>query len=199
MKSIALSKLSLAAPPKLRSLVVDPAARKASACCRLAARGARASRRRSRAVTERLLHGLTRLAQALPLSELLCLADGNQNEDDAQPWLAGLPLRHDRTRSLLGRLLKELKEGRDFDGLIRLHEADIPNWLPVLARRPLKYGLPATLFMSREPVLLIAVEPTSEICCYSPEEPVLERLAALAPTIGLQQAVDTPVAGSAGD
>ncbi len=196
MKSIALSKLSLAAPPKLRSLVVDPAARKDAACCRLTASGARASRQLTRASIERLLHGLTQLATLLPLTELLCLAAGNQSENDAQPWRSGLPARHDRTRSLLGRLLKELKEGRDFDGLIRLHEADIPNWLPVLARRPLKYGLPATLCMSREPLLLVAVEPAAEICCYSPEESVLERIVELAPSIGLPQAADTAVPGT---
>ncbi|MCK4301048.1 MAG: hypothetical protein KAX80_16025, partial [Planctomycetes bacterium] len=75
-----------------------------------------------------------------------------------------------------------------FDGLIRLHETDIPLWLPVLARRPLKYGLPATLCMSREPLLLVAVEPAGEICCYSNDASVLERVAELAPTIGLEAA-----------
>ncbi len=188
MKSIALTKLSLAAPPKLRDLVMDPSARTGAPCCRLVASGLKGSRRRTRTVTERLLRGLTQLAAALPLTELLCLADGNQDENNAQPWLGGLPTRHDRTRSLLGRLLKQLKEGPAFDGLIRLHETDIPLWLPVLARRPLKYGLPATLCMSREPLLLVAVEPAGEICCYSNDASVLERVAELAPTIGLEAA-----------
>ena len=196
MKSIALTKLSLAAPAKLRDLVMNPSARGAAACCRLAPGGARASRRLTRASIERLLHGLTQLAQDLPLSELLCLTDGNQNENDPQPWLAGLPARHDRTRSLLGRLLKQLKEGPTFDGLIRLHEADISDCLPVLARRPLKHSLPAVLCMSREPLLLISVEPAGEIRCYSPEADVLERIAGLAPAIGLHHATEVLAEGT---
>ena len=188
MKSIALTKLSLAAPAKLRDLVMDPSGRTGAPCCRLVPSGPKGSRRQTRTATDRLLRGLSQLAAALPLTELLCVTDGNQDEENAQPWLAGLPTRHDRTRSLLGRLLKQLKEAPAFDGLIRLHQADIPVWLPVLARRPLKYGLPATLCMSREPVVLIAIEPAGEICCYSTNESVLEHIAELAPTIGLEAA-----------
>lgn len=192
MKSIALAKLSLAAPPKLRALLLDPSARASAPCCRLLPAGLREQARRTRSATEGLLRGLVRLTQALPITELLCFVDGNQDEDQARPWLAGLPTRRDRTRSLLGRLLKELKEGQNFDGLIRLHQPDIPRWLPVLARRALKHGLAATLCASREPLLLIAVEPAGELRCYSPEEAVLEQLGQLAPSVGLQAASPSP-------
>ena len=192
MKSIDLAKLPLAAPPRLRELLLDPSKRTSASCCRLVPVGVREQGRLNRPATDRLLQGLLQLTQALGLTELLCFVDGNQAEDRAQPWLAGLPPRRDRIRSLLGRLLKELKEGQNFDGLIRLHQPDIPRWLPVLARRALKHSLPATLCVSREPLLLIAVEPAGELRCYSPEEAVLEQVAALAPAAGLQAATLNP-------
>jgi hypothetical protein len=185
MKSIALTKLSLAMPARLRDLVMDPAARSAAPCCRLLPTGA-TTRRQRRLVTDRLVQALSGLVAGLALPELLCLVDGNQDESRARPWLAGLPARHDRTRALLGLLLKGLKEPQNFDGLIRLHEPDFAQWLPVLARRPLKYGLPATLCLVREPALLLTVEPVGELRCYSPEEPVRQRIAELAPALGLE-------------
>ena len=135
MKSIALTKLSLALPPQLRDLVMDPAARAAAPCCRLLPA---AHRRVQRLAIDHLVQALTGLVAGLALPELLCLVDGNQDESSARPWLAGLPARHDRTRALLGLLLKELKEPQTFDGLIRLHEPDFARWLPALARRALK-------------------------------------------------------------
>ena len=187
MKSIALAKLSLAIPPQLRDLVMDPAARAAAPCCRLLPTGAADSRQR-RLVTERLVQALTALVAGLGLPELLCLVDGNQDESQARPWLTGLPTRRDRTRALLGLLLKELKEPQTFNGLIRLHEPDFARWLPALARRALKHGLPATLCLVREPALLLTVEPTGELRCYSPDEPVRRRIAELAPSLGLDVA-----------
>jgi len=190
MKSIALSKLSLALPPQLRDLVMDPAARAAAPCCRLQA--AKTVRRSQRLAMDHLVEGLIGLVGALKLPELLCLVDGNQDESHVQPWLAGLPAHHDRTRALLGLLLKELKEPQDFDGLIRLHELDFAQWLPALARRTLKHGLPATLCLSREPALLVTVEPTGELRCYSPDEALRQRIAQLAPSLGLEVASQAP-------
>ena len=192
MKSIALTKLSLAAPPKLRDLVLDPAQRARGPCYLLRPAGSAPTRRPGRTAIGRLLNGLVGLAAALPLTELLCLPEGNQDEENAQRWLDGLPRRRDRTRSMLGRLLKELKEGQDFAGLIRLHQADIPQWLPVLARRALKHGAGATLCMSREPLLLLTVEPAGEIRCFSPDQAVLQRVAELALMAGLESAEMTP-------
>lgn len=183
MKSIALTKLSLALPPRLRDLVMDPAARTTAPCCRLLPTGA--ERRPRRLAVEQLVQAFTGLVAGLGLPELLCLVDGNQAEGRARPWLWGLPARHDRTRALLGLLLKGMKEPQDFDGLIRLYEPDFAQWLPVLARRPLKHGLAATLCLVREPALLLTVEPTGELRCYSPDEPVRQRVAELAPSLGL--------------
>ena len=183
MKSIALTKLSIAIPPQLRDLVMDPAARTAAPCCRLLPAGAH--RRSHRLAIDHLVQALTGLVAGLALPELLCLVDGNQDESRARPWLAGLPTRRDRTRALLGLLLKELKEPQNFDGLIRLHEPDFARWLPALARRALKHGLPATLCLVHEPALLVTVEPTGELRCYSPDEPVRRRIAELAPSLGL--------------
>jgi len=188
MKSIDLSKLSLAAPPKLRELVLDPSQRSQAPCCVLRPAGVVSAGRPNRSTVESLVRGLVQLGATLPLTELLCVADGNQDEEHARPWVEGLPSRRDRTRSLLGRLLRALKEGQDFAGLIRLHEPDIPQWLPALARRPLKHGVSATLFMSKDPLLLLAVESAGEVRCYSPEEAVLQQVAELAPMAGLEPA-----------
>ena len=184
MKSIALTKLSLALPPRLRDLVMDPVARTTAPCCRLLPTGAQRGPRRL--ATDRLAQAFTGLVIGLGLPELLCLVDGNQDEGRARPWLWGLPARHDRTRALLGLLHKGMKEPQDFDGLIRLYEPDFAQWLPALARRPLKYGLRATLCLVREPTLLLTVEPTGELRCYSPDEPVRQRIAELAPSLGLE-------------
>jgi hypothetical protein len=186
MKSIPLTKLSLALPPKLRDLVMDPSVRTAAPCCRLLP--SKADRRSHRLAIDRLVQAFVGLVAGLDLPELLCLVDGNQDESRAQPWLAGLPARHDRTHALLGLLLKGMKEPQSFDGLIRLHEPDFAQWLPVLARRALKYGLPATLCLVREPALLVTVEPTGELRCYSPDEPVRRRIGELAPSLGLEVA-----------
>jgi len=181
MKSIDLTKLSLAAPPKLRDLVMNPASRdQAQAVC-LAAAGPKAGSRR----VAQLVGAGTQLVAALGIAELLCVVDGNQDEQSARPWVEGLPGKRDRTRSLIGRLLRELGEGQNFAGLIRLGDEDISLWLPALARRAVKYQLPATLCMSKEPPVLVSFTPAGVICCYSPEPSVLERIAELAPSIGL--------------
>jgi hypothetical protein len=181
MKSIDLSKLSLAAPPKLRDTVMDPDTRTQTPVISLAVAGGRTGKQ----AVARLVSAGSELVGSLGIGELLCSVDGNQDEKNARAWVDGLPAKRDRTRSLLGRLMKELKERHDFAGLIRLQEDDIALWLPALARRAVKYELPATLCMSREPLLLVTFEPAGVICCYSPEEDVLKQVKEVAPSLGL--------------